>query len=85
MGYGSYELPDGRWAGYNIEAECDKPGCEAVIDRGLSYLCGQEPDGHRDPSAPGCGKYHCADHEIDHDCPNPEGLPGDDEDMYDDG
>ena len=73
MGYGYYVLPDGREAGYGVEAECDAAGCPARIDRGLGYLCGNFPDGHRDDSESGCGRYFCPDHTYDHDCPNPDG------------
>jgi hypothetical protein len=73
MGYAYYILPDGREAGYGVEAVCDKDDCKNVIDRGLGYLCGNDPDGWRDPSEPGCGRYHCPEHMNDHDCPNPDG------------
>lgn len=72
MGYAFYTLPDGREAGYGVEATCDKPACETKIDRGLGYLCGENPNGHRDESEPGCGNYYCGTHSADHDCPNPE-------------
>lgn len=72
MGYGYYVLPDGREAGYGVEAECDQAGCDARIDRGLGYLCGQSPDGHRDFEEPGCGKYFCSEHRYTHPCENPE-------------
>ncbi|NKU21747.1 hypothetical protein GS907_24615 [Rhodococcus hoagii] len=72
MGYAHYVLPDGREAGYGVEAECDRPGCTARIDRGLGYLCGQNPDGYKDAEEPGCGRYFCPDHQASHDCPNPE-------------
>lgn len=72
MGYSYYVLPDGREAGYGVDAECDSPECDAEIDRGLGYLCGRSPDGHRDPGEPGCGRYYCMAHLGDHDCPNPE-------------
>lgn len=86
MGYGHYDLPDGREAGYMVAAECDHPGCHAEIDRGLGYLCGPHPDGHRDPDEPGCGKYFCGKHEYGasagHDCPHPPcGAWDDGEDM----
>ncbi len=80
MGYASYVLPDGREAGYGIEAECDQPDCSAEIDRGLGYLCGDNPDGHRDPTEAGCGLYFCGQHLDTHDCVNPEcGTWSDDE------
>lgn len=71
MGYAQYVLPDGREAGYGVTATCDAPACGTQIDRGLGYLCGNEPDGWRDPDAPGCGKYFCSDHLRDHDCTDP--------------
>lgn len=71
MGYANYSLPDGREAGYAVEATCDKPGCETKIDRGLGYLCGQNLDGWRDADQPGCGNYYCEAHRYgEHDCPN---------------
>ncbi|MGQ3384478.1 hypothetical protein [Glutamicibacter sp. TV12E] len=71
MGYGFYTLPDGREAGYNVEAECDKDACETKIDRGLGYLCGENPDGWRDADEPGCGNYYCEAHRYDdHECTN---------------
>lgn len=72
MGYGYYVLSDGREAGYGVEAECDFEGCSERIDRGLGYLCGDNPDGWRDEDDPGCGDYFCAAHEFVHDCLNPE-------------
>lgn len=72
MGYGQYELPDGRDAGYNVEALCDKTGCDTKIHRGLGHLCGTEPDGYRSLNEYGCGKYFCDTHLYDdHNCPNP--------------
>lgn len=71
MGFQRYRLPDGRMAGYGVTATCDHPGCSATIDRGLGYLCGRDPDGHRDPDDYGCGRYYCYDHLGDHECPNP--------------
>lgn len=52
---------DERWSrdiGYGVLAECDHPRCHAVIDRGLSYVCGGEPYG----GETGCGLYFCAVH-----------------------
>lgn len=72
MGYAAYTLPDGREAGYGVEATCDTTDCATEIDRGLGYLCGRAPDGHRDFEEPGCGKYFCGAHLHKHDCPNPE-------------
>lgn len=79
MGFAYYVLPDGREAGYGVEATCDAEGCETRIDRGLGYLCGDSPDGWRDESEPGCGRYFCGAHEFDHDCPNPDGYDDDDD------
>lgn len=52
---------DSNWKrdiGYGVPANCDYPGCQAVIDRGLAYVCcGQEPYGGE-----GCGLFFCEDH-----------------------
>jgi hypothetical protein len=58
MGYASYILPDGREAGYAVDATCDEAGCAAEIDRGLAYLCGNTPGGDEY----GCGDYFCGAH-----------------------
>lgn len=71
MGYAHYVLPDGREAGYGVDATCDRAGCSVEIDRGLGYVCGSAPDGWRDDDEPGCGQYFCRDHQGDHDCPAP--------------
>lgn len=52
---------DSTWQrdiGYGVPAICDHPGCDAEIDRGLSYVCGGEPYGGED----GCGLYFCERH-----------------------
>ena len=71
MGYGAFVLPDGREAGYLIEATCDAAGCKVEIDRGFGYLCGAMPNGWRDSEEPGCGNYYCGEHQPRHGCPNP--------------
>lgn len=58
MGYASYTLPDGREAGYAVEAICEEDGCGAKIDRGLGFLCGNTPGGDEY----GCGGYFCGGH-----------------------
>lgn len=70
MGYGYYVLPDGREAGYTVEATCDAGGCKVEIDRGFGYLCGAMPNGWRDSEEPGCGNYYCPWHIGVHGCPN---------------
>ena len=60
MGYAFYFVGE-RAAGYGVLATCDKRGCDAEIDRGLGYLCGDEPHGPFDEVA-GCGRYFCGDH-----------------------
>lgn len=41
MGWGNCgEDSRGRPIGYYHAAQCDYPGCDAEIDRGLSYACG---------------------------------------------
>lgn len=51
----------GRDIGYAVEATCDEPGCEACIDRGLGYCCGDLARVYGD-DVPGCGRYFCGDH-----------------------
>src|SRR5438309_10863515 len=75
MGYSHYTLPDGRDAGYGVAAECDHPDCHAEIDRGLGYLCGRNPLGHKDAEEPGCGNCYCEDHRYNHGCTSPECGP----------
>lgn len=48
----------GRMVGYAVEAVCDLDGCEAKIDRGLAYVCGDMHDGGEF----GCGLYFCYEH-----------------------
>jgi hypothetical protein len=48
----------GREIGYGIHAECDQPGCQAQIDRGMAYVCG----GHHGGGDHGCGGYFCEAH-----------------------
>lgn len=47
-----------RDVGYGVPAYCDHPGCDVVIDRGLSHVCGGEPFGGNQ----GCGLYFCGRH-----------------------
>lgn len=49
---------DGRPIGYAFAATCDEPGCDAEIDRGLSYCCGSMHGGGEH----GCGRYFCPVH-----------------------
>jgi hypothetical protein len=56
----------GRPIGYAHAATCDHPGCNAEIDRGLSYACG----GMHGNNEIGCEKYFCGDHleyTVEHD------------------
>ena len=48
----------GRDIGYSVEATCDKSGCTAKIDRGLSFCCG----GMHGEDDIGCAKYFCTGH-----------------------
>lgn len=53
MGYAHYDLDDGAGPrGYSVPDVCHAEGCEALIDRGLSYLCY------------GCGGYFCSTHQT---------------------
>lgn len=59
MGWGNCGTDsNGRPIGYVFEATCDHPGCNAEIDRGLSYACG---DMHGDDEI-SCEKYFCGEH-----------------------
>lgn len=42
---------DGRDIGYGVPGQCDKPGCQARINRGMSYACGGR-----------CGRFFCSEH-----------------------
>ena len=74
MGFAVYEDRDARdsgvdrWAGYAVPAICDHPRCDAVIDRGEAYKCGDlfaDNDGeHRGGECMGCGLYFCEAHRI---------------------
>jgi hypothetical protein len=57
MGWAIYQV-DGRDAGYSVPAICDHPDCNEEIDRGVSYVCGDEPGGGEH----GCGLYFCGEH-----------------------
>lgn len=61
---------DGRPIGYGVEATCDHEGCEAHIDRGLAYACG---DMHGEDVF-WCHRYFCGDHRYP--VRYPEQLPG---------
>lgn len=61
MASGSYEIyRNGKKikAGYLIATTCEQPGCNEKIDRGLAYLCGEQPGGDEN----GCGGYFCGHH-----------------------
>lgn len=47
-----------RDVGYGVPAICDRPDCEEQIDRGLSWVCGDEVYGGED----GCGLFFCDSH-----------------------
>jgi hypothetical protein len=52
---------DSNWhrdVGYGVPAYCDHPKCNAEIDRGLAYVCGNEPYG----GDRGCGLFFCGAH-----------------------
>ena len=48
----------GRDIGYSVEAECDHPGCDKRIDRGLAYACG----GMHGGDEYFCERYFCYAH-----------------------
>jgi hypothetical protein len=53
-----YDSTWNRDIGYGVPAVCDHPGCGAVIDRGLAYVCGGDPYG----GERGCGLFFCGAH-----------------------
>ena len=53
-----YDENWGRDIGYGVPAVCDHPQCSAKIDRGLSYVCGNDVMG----GERGCGLYFCSEH-----------------------
>ena len=53
-----YDTQWNRDIGYGVPATCDFPSCGARIDRGLAYVCGDEPYG----GDYGCGLYFCGAH-----------------------
>lgn len=55
-----YDTNWSRDIGYGVPAYCDHPQCWAEIDRGLSYVCGNEPYG----GDKGCGLYFCGHHQL---------------------
>jgi len=55
MGYAVYSTPLGD-AGYGVEDVCHREGCSEAINRGLEYLCGDQPGR---PSEHGCGRWFC--------------------------
>lgn len=56
----------GRGIGYSWPATCDHPGCDARIDRGLSYACGgMHGDSDTSPTTDNgicCEGYFCGKH-----------------------
>lgn len=61
MGYARYTVYlNGQplEAGYDVEDVCNRPDCNAEIDRGLGFLCGRTPGGDEH----GCGRYFCEEH-----------------------
>jgi len=60
MGWSYGHNVEGEEVGYSVPAVCNEPGCEAKIDRGLSYTCGGL-DGHSGVIGT-CGKPFCSEH-----------------------
>lgn len=55
-----YDENWGRDVGYGVPAKCDYPDCPEKIDRGLGYICGDQPFGGDD----GCGLFFCESHML---------------------
>lgn len=49
-----------RDVGYGVPAICDQPDCGEQINRGLGYVCGNEPYG----GEKGCGLFFCGLHQF---------------------
>lgn len=52
---------DNKWKrdiGYGVPAVCDHPDCNKEINRGLSYVCGNDIYGGEH----GCGLFFCDEH-----------------------
>lgn len=47
-----------RDVGYGVPAVCDHPECNERINRGLSYVCGNDVYG----GERGCGLFFCSEH-----------------------
>lgn len=47
-----------RDVGYGVPSICDHPACDKEIDRGLAYVCGNDPYGGEQ----GCGLFFCPEH-----------------------
>lgn len=58
MGWSYGTNGEGREVGYAVDATCDKDGCDAKINRGLAYCCGDMHDGDEHC----CGRYFCYEH-----------------------
>ena len=55
----AFGIENGREVGYAVEATCDAPGCDAKINRGISYRCGETRQLH---GGHGCGGFFCSTH-----------------------
>jgi len=53
-----YDGTHDRDIGYAVPAICDHPDCEALIDRGLAFVCGGAAFGGKH----GCGLFFCYSH-----------------------
>lgn len=45
MGWSYGKNMDGKEVGYSVQAVCEQPDCDAKIDRGLAYACGDDHGG----------------------------------------
>ena len=57
MGW-SHGIVEGKRVGYGVRAKCEHPGCNARIDRGLAFKCGNDIG-----SGVGfCNRFFCSKH-----------------------
>lgn len=57
-----FDTDRNRDIGYAVPAYCDHPDCNEEINRGLGYVCGEEPYG----GDHGCGLFFCGKHLMFH-------------------
>ena len=57
MGW-SHGIVEGKRVGYGVRAKCEHPGCNARIDRGLAFKCGNDIG----RGVGFCNRFFCSKH-----------------------